>query len=645
MPVAGEEILSIVEPGKEDNFLSASAQEYLLTGTSSVRLEDRFADASLEDRLARAQELVPFRQVVIGWFLNAYMVEKSDSDDNASYGGFKALTKNGSWEDLNVRETEDPLVFEFDFRQEIAGPLNLLSVLSTTVDADGGRFFDLTIGKISTRDMLRLELNSEWYRSAPWSSFNPEGMDADRLETQRLTIDAEPRPADAWFDYAKLIDDGVLDIGLHFGWDYHKEYHLVHSRAVYDWLVREGFESPVDAYDDLTNTSGPLTKAVMSPNGPATLKVSLFWGKPGTNTDPDTDAGGRTLEADMRASLMERDVIIFSGHSGPFYGFALANWRKTSEGDLDDSELPTVEMPDRYQVVLAEGCDTYAIGQGFMLNPAKSDRSNIDIITTTSYSNASTASTVTDFLSAFVDTGRDEVVAPDRLVDLLKDLDSNSYWFSTMYGVHGIDDNPRAHPWANRDTLCNVCEADADCGVVGNRCVKMADGAAACTYECTSDEACGEGFLCQGAQTGGWIRTKVCVSTKATCEVEQPLPAEVRIESVVPRPETDLNEDGTFSKRSDERVVVANLGELPQDMSGWALSDEVGVRFSFPQGFSLAAGEKMAIFGGGETPWRARRGLGLNDTGDTVTLIDPRGAKVQSVTWRNAQPGDIFVGQ
>lgn len=42
-------------------------------------------------------------------------------------------------------------------------------------------------------------------------------------------------------------------------------------------------------------------------------------------TDPDTDAGGKVLEDLARASLKTRDVVIYSGHSGPFYGFALAN--------------------------------------------------------------------------------------------------------------------------------------------------------------------------------------------------------------------------------------------------------------------------------------------------------------------------------
>lgn len=636
-PAAGES-LSIVEPGKEDNFRSESAQEYLLTGTTTVTLEPEWADASEAEREARARALLPYRQTVIAWFLNAYMVEKSHDSANKDYGGFKALTKNGSWEDAELKPLDD-LTWQFSFRQEIAGPLNLLDVLPTTLAADGTRTFDLTIGKVSTDEMQRLELNSEWYRKAPWSSFDPSTLDASRVEKVTLTIEAEPRSADAWFDYAKLVDDGVLDIGVHFGWDYHNAYHIVHSRSVYEHLVREGFESPVESYDALERDSGSLVKKMATPLGEVEVRVALFWGKPGSATDPDTDAGGRALEDDMRASLRDRDVVVFSGHSGPFYGFALANWRKTSEGDLDDSELPEVEMPDRYQVVLAEGCDTYAIGQGFFLNPAKLDRGNLDIITTTSFSNAGTADTVKDFLNAFI-----RPKAP-RLTDLLRDLDSNSYWFTTMYGVHGIDDNPRRHPYANDDALCGACVTDADCGGEGNRCVTLADGEKACTFECTADDGCPAGFVCQAAQTGGWIRTQVCVSTQATCEVDDTPAPEVYISKVVPNPDGDLNEDGHFDVREDEAVTLVNEAAWPADLSGWSLADNVGVRFTFPQGFELKAGESVTVYGGGVADHVAPRSLGLNNDGDTLRLIDARGAEVQAVTWLRAAPGVAVVGR
>lgn len=170
--------LSVVEPGKEDNFLSLTAREYAVTGATQVRIEESYAGRTAAERLARARELVSYRHVVVGWFLSQYLVEKERKDPNAKYGGFRSLTKNGSYEDLDLRPVEgDPLAFEMTFRQIVGGPVDLLSVMPTQVSPEGRRYFDLQIGRISTEDMQKLEINAEWYRQAPWEGFDPrEGL-------------------------------------------------------------------------------------------------------------------------------------------------------------------------------------------------------------------------------------------------------------------------------------------------------------------------------------------------------------------------------------------------------------------------------------------------------------------------------------
>ena len=175
----------------------------------------------------------------------------------------------------------------------------------------------------------------------------------------------------------------------------------------------------------------------------------------------------------MREAFAQDEVIMFSGHSGAFYGFALANWRVTSEGDLDDSEIRGLNMPaDKYQIVLAEGCDTYALGQAFWGNPAKASQTSLDIVTTTSFSNAGTANTVTDFLNAVTNDDGDGNLLAVTYSELLSDLDNNSSWFHTMYGVHGIDDNPKANPLASRLAMCGSCLGSSECGPSG-ACVNV----------------------------------------------------------------------------------------------------------------------------------------------------------------------------
>jgi len=655
-PVEAGDLPTVVQPGKEDNFLSASAQEYVVEGTTSVRLEDRYATATDDEKLARARELVPLQQVVVAWFLNAYLVEKSSHDENQSYGGFKALTKNGSWEDLDLTEQDDGLTFTFRFRQEVGGQLDLLRAMGLSAGADGSATFDLTIGRISNSDMARLETNGEWYRRAPWSAFDPTKVDASRLTTVPLTIRPEPRSEDAWLDYNRLFADGVVTVGLHYGWDYHGDYHIKHAREVFDWLVGQGYEAPVASFDELKHDSGPLVRTVRANGRDVRVEVSLFTGIPGSATDPDTDAGGRLLDELMRTSFREREVIVFSGHSGPFYAFALANWRETDEGDIDDAEIPDLEMPTGvYQIVLAEGCDTYGVGQAFWANPAKAGRKDLDVITTTSFSNASTAAAVKDFLTAVAGTDGAGRHQPQRFAELMKDLDANSYWFSTMYGVHGIDDNPHLHPYADAAALCAPCRGDAECGGdLGMRCTRVNDADAVCAAECTADDGCPTGYACEKVAQGSWITAKYCVpaNDRRSCEAIAPPPETekpvVLVNEILADPpadpvEGDANGDGTRDAVQDEFVEVVNASAVVADLSGWTLSDGVGVRFTFPAGTSLAPGGAAVVFGGGDPAgfgdfapvavFAARRGLGLSNDGDVVTLADASGEPVDRVAF------------
>jgi len=649
---AAEEEGVVVLPGKEDNFFSQSAQEYMVEGQTTVTLEPELADATDEEKLARVKELIPLKQVVIGWFLNQYLKEKSDHDSNPDYGGFQALTKNGAYEELGIEPVDDT-TWRFTFRQEFGGKMDLLAVLPTTADEDGKARFDLKIGKVGNEDMAKLETNGEWYRKAPWSAFDPSKVDESKLDTVSLEVWAQERSQDAWIDYGRLFADGRVTIGVHFGWDYHGDYHLKHSESVYDWLVGQGFLSPVAGYADLARDSGALTKTIQAGGRDVAVEVSLYWGKPGTETDPDTAAGGKTLEDDMKASLATREVIVFSGHSGPFYGFALANWRKTDEGDLDDSEIAGLDMPsDIYQVVLAEGCDTYALGEAFRENPAKGGATNIDVLTTTSYSNASTPNAVKDFLGAIF--GTVYLDGPHKAVtfgEILKDLDNNSYWFHTMYGVHGIDDNPHAHPWADRDNLCVPCTANNECGGEGNRCTKLSESEKFCSYLCTADDGCPDGFKCMPVAVGSWVTDHQCVPANLTCEVAPPVPdgPAVILNELFASPskapvDGDSNGDGVVSWYKDEFVELVNVSDQDVDLSGWSLSDSVMSRFAFPSGTVLSPGRALLVFGGGEaTDFSSLGGalvrvakthrLGLNDKGDQVTLTELNGNVVDQVLY------------
>jgi hypothetical protein len=493
----------VVEDGKEDDFLSLTAEEYVFTATGRVTYPAGTSDAEIK-------KLISLKHISIAWFLNQYLVEKESTDANASYGGFNGMVKTGSYEDLEITRIS-PTATDFEFAQVVAGP----GLMDSLPLDDQGRL-SLEIGKPTNEEMARLETNDEWYRQKPWDGWNPSAVPADKKETLRFTVREEEASVDAWWDYQRLFADGKLDIDVHFGWDYHSAFHLKHSRAFYSWLTARGFRSPVRSFDAYTRTSGPLTKKLSANGKTVTIEVRIFYGKPGTSTDPDTDAGGKLLEDDMRASLKQRDVVVFSGHSGPFYGFALANWKKTEEGDLDDADMLGVEMPsDRYQIVLAEGCDTYMIGQAFLSNPNKNG-ANVDVITTTASSDASTPAVVQDFLAKLIETDSNGKHRPRTLSSLLEALDEDSW--GTMYGVHGIDDNPKLHPYASGAT-CDTCSRNSDCGGVGNACITAGQAGRICSAACTDDAGCGEGYRCKAvySPSSNAIYGSMCVPVGNRC--------------------------------------------------------------------------------------------------------------------------------
>jgi hypothetical protein len=168
------------------------------------------------------------------------------------------------------------------------------------------------------------------------------------------------------------------------------------------------------------------------------------------------------------------------------------------------------------------GADTYHIGEAFKRNPAKAGR-NIDVITTTSFSDASTPAAVQDFIARITELDSQGRHRPRTVKSLISDLDSNSYWSHTLYGVHGIDDNPALHPYAAVENLCEPCGANADCGGPGNMCVSVGaggPGTRSCVAACTDDRGCPDGYRCGAiaSQSSSTIYANACVPVGNRCE-------------------------------------------------------------------------------------------------------------------------------
>jgi hypothetical protein len=499
----------LVEDGKDDNFLSVKAKEYVVTGTARVVVEAGQGEA-------RARKLIMLKHVATTWFLNQYLVDKEKTgphpDANAGFGGFGAMVKDGVFEDLNLVQ-KNATTWEFSFKQTIAGRKNLMSKLP--LDSHGQ--FTVEVGSPTNAEM---EGDIEWYRKEPWNDWNPANVPASKKETLTLAIKEETKSTDGWWDYARLLEDRVLTIDAHFGYDYNPEKaHLVDSRSLYTWLVDRGFQSPVGSFDNYSRTSGPLTKTIDANGRSVKVEVRIFYPRPGSSTDPDTNAGGKRMEADMFASLKTQDVIVYSGHSGSLYGFALANWDKTDEGDVDDLELAAAQLASKYQIVFAEGCNTYMLGSALLENPSKQGK-NIDVITTTSFSVS--YSPVEDFLGRLLELDSQSRLRPRTMTQTIEDLDLYSVGepSPTMYGIHGIDDNPKLHPFAKLENSCKKCSSNSACGGVGNACITIGTSGKRCAAACTDDSACGTGYKCKhvASSSTSTIYGSFCAPANSRCE-------------------------------------------------------------------------------------------------------------------------------
>jgi hypothetical protein len=159
------------------------------------------------------------------------------------------------------------------------------------------------------------------------------------------------------------------------------------------------------------------------------------------------------------------------------------------------------------------------LGNTLMKNPAKQGK-DIDIITTTSFSVS--YSPVSDFMARLIEIDSSSRHRPRTMSQTIADLDLYSVDepSPTMYGIHGIDDNPKLHPYANPENLCEACSSNAACGGVGNACVSVGDDGRRCVAACTDDTACPDGYACKevASASTSTIYGAYCVPKTRSCD-------------------------------------------------------------------------------------------------------------------------------
>ncbi len=638
-PTPGGGSSTLVPPGKADDYFSTAGQEYTISGDTFAVIEQTCLsqNADSPDAAKRcAFESITLKNFAIAWILNQYVSDKNDAK-NQEWGGFTAMTRPESYEALDVSEAQGDGKFSYTFTSELSGPFDLLDRVPTTPCGDGERCFTLEVPVLPNSTLSKMESGNEWYRKAPFNAYDPATYTGEK-ESLELRIKPYPRSNDAYLEYDKLFSaeqlskaGGVLKIGMFVGWDYYDaRYDLQTAKEMYRWLTQtRGFQSPVGSYEELKIDSGDLTRTIQV-NGKQ-VPVSVHLVHPGQG-DPANPTFAAQMKAAMVKSFAERQVIIFEGHAGPQYGFALANWNATEAGELDDSELPGLNIPESfYQVVLASGCDTYMVADSLYLNPVKQGRVDLDVITTTSFSNAAgkgrTAKILIDAVSN-QDLGGE--MKPQMYGEMIRKL-NQEYWMTPLYGVHGIDDNPRFNPFADFSKLCEPCSSHAQCGGFDSSCVDYGGGKKHCGTKCETDNDCPNGFTCFEIRDGDTITGTACAPASLSCQ--QPPTA----------PSVWVNEIHYDNAGADVNEGVELAGTAGADLTGYRLVFYNGAptQRRVYKTVVLDSGTLPNQGGGFGTHWVAVNGI-QNGGGDTagepdgVALVNSLGEVVQFLSYEGA---------
>lgn len=311
-------------------------------------------------------------------------------------------------------------------------------------------------------------------------------------EELQVFITPVERSRNAYPKYLELFEGG-LDIAVHVGGDHNDPpQDIDHARSIYDDLVMSGFRSPVARFEDLKIDSGPLKSSIRVKDADVEVRVRIV------HVDMTPPDARQPLIDAYKASMKDADVVIYDGHAGrrlDYSGVVLAY--KPARVSIPASEFKNIEATDRQQVYLFNGCETYTgYADKLYENPNK-NTTNTDVITTGNYSAIQRkANQVIAFIHSFIDQRSGSWVPRswDSVLSRMNAVGERS-WVH-VYGVHGIDDDPKASPLADPSKVGAACRTDADCGAADSRCLAVSSTRKVCGIACADSAGCPTGTKC-----------------------------------------------------------------------------------------------------------------------------------------------------
>ncbi len=443
-----------------DNYISTNAREYTLSGIAHGELSAEFADVEGPVREEMIERAVNARIAHVTRAIKRYVDGKLRDANGGSAKEddvyFTYIRRADSTMTTNATVVADNRV-EFRFEVDLVGSVYLMHTIAP--GAGSSRSFDVSV--------------------SDWSGANPE----------QVTVQIAGSPAkDAFPRYDLLFEDGVLDMGIHFGGDYNEErFDLETAKWLVEVLIEDGWENDgVATFADLKIDSGPFVRRVQVEGREVSVEIHI------SHSDMVLEADEEKLTEVVKESFATRDIVMYSGHAGENAGFIL-DYQPRHE--IKARDFAALTMAEKYQVFILDGCRTYrTYVQALMANPYKSYE-NVDIVTTVNTTPFSAGfQLLHEFVYWLTLTNDKGAHFPLSWKTILRGVNTRT-WKNVHYGVHGTGSNPQLNPYSGSDALCNPCTEDTDCKAGGNLCLGY-PGGGACGVACTNDQACGAGYRC-----------------------------------------------------------------------------------------------------------------------------------------------------
>ena len=513
-----------VAPGKADNYYSNVAREFEATGQIKLNLTDvEYADEVL--RQQKADRRITAAVV----YLTTYVTKKlEDFFSNEEYGGFAAMVRN------RLATTT-----EFEERTDASGEPTYWATFSITLAGTNelpgliGNNFELLMpeGKEASGGSL-----------SAVRSFNPETY-SGALETIEVELRPIAAASNAYPHYEAFVEDGVYNITMFQGYDYNEgrsdlmetiyllstfeamgfdlgtlellpqadarlaqlyenihQYYLAEEQkgetnpdfSVADWWMR--LQPYLDIATRLTSESGPITREITFGGRPVLVEARIF------HTELFNDSAYHKQTA--LDEFVSRDVFYYNGHAGPWYGLSLS---QGGGADVKEGDFALAPFTDRQQLFVANGCQTYSQYADTVYAHELKNVRNLDVITTVNYSYGQGA---IPSLAGLLHLDERGELIPHHFEAILTYVNNNetNSEKEVFYGVTGIEENPRIHPYANPQRIGDTCVASEECGHTwGNVCVS-----GSCGIYALDTEACPAGTFGSPLADGDTIFAHGC---------------------------------------------------------------------------------------------------------------------------------------